>query len=267
MSSRLPAAIMLALCLGILCLAAPSRASTVWLYGGTNNASVYGVTADTALSIGWKDTQLTQAQPSVIWGTNATLQANLNNAAGFTRSAILFGFDGTGIPSTATILSATLFLTVNNFAGSVDTWQIRGVAAADAGWMEGEASFDKPFLSAASWSGGGAFDSSLGTVFGSFTESNPASGSLFSLDVTSALQAIVNGTSAGLALLNYSNVSAGPGSAQRISFHSDESATPAYRPGLLVEFTTTAVPEPSRTLLFLGAAFMSALRRRRGTPH
>ena len=63
MSSRLPAAIMLALCLGILCLAAPSRASTVWLYGGTNNASVYGVTADTALSIGC----LFRAQELRLW--------------------------------------------------------------------------------------------------------------------------------------------------------------------------------------------------------
>ncbi|MFM2165853.1 MAG: hypothetical protein RIS79_224, partial [Verrucomicrobiota bacterium] len=66
--------------LGAMALEVSCPASTVWLYGATNNASVYGVTVDSARAIGWKDTQLTQAQPTVIWGSNASMQANLNNA-------------------------------------------------------------------------------------------------------------------------------------------------------------------------------------------
>ncbi|MFM2165854.1 MAG: hypothetical protein RIS79_225 [Verrucomicrobiota bacterium] len=239
-----------------------SAQSFVNWYGNTNNAAGYGVTVTGSYSPGtWQDAMVANGIPATNFGSQVTMQANWNNSIGNNRQAILMSFGSLGLTVGDTITSAQLHTSFvsGGAATNQDTWHVFGLNTpldeGTATWNTMGAALD------AAWAGGVLIGNP--NYYGTFsTVGLPANdGDQFSINVTSALQAYQSGTISTLALINFTNVPVGPGSSERLAFHSSEASTTGYQPGLAV--TVSPVPEPGSALLLGAASTFALLRRRR----
>ena len=239
-----------------------SAQSVVNWYGNTNNSAAYGVTVTGSYSPGtWQDTMVAHATPASNFGSLDNMQANWNSPLGSNRQAILMTFGNLGLSGGQFITNAQLhtnFLSAGA-ATNQDTWHVFGLNTPlnenTVTWNSIGATLD------AAWAGG--LVPGNPNYFSTFSTVGLAGsdGENFSINVTSALQAYKAGTISTLALINFSNVPVGPGSAERLGFYTSEAVTVANQPGLAV--TVSPVPEPGSALLLGAASSLALLRRRR----
>lgn len=237
----------------------------------------------------------TGAQDTMIL-TNSGGQQNLNfggrtdfdvgtfNGSGTARHTLI-RFDLTSLAGQfSTITGVTLRLTFSDTLVSFNvstsnTVEVHQVAAANAGWVEGNGSSTAGTGGQSTWDflnqwpnnpwagSGGA--STPGTDFLAATVAStpwsgaPPVGTTFDLVFTdtSFLSSWISGTNSGLFLKDATeNVTA----ENRVNFYSSEFGTVAFRPELIV--TYTAIPEPSSLALLAGLGVLSGrffLRRKR----
>lgn len=229
----------------------------VWYYGSNPTAPA---PADSALAVDWKDTFVNPYSANTSYGALTTHIVQQRRTVPPLQAHALFSFggllgSGPGQLSPDTpITSATLYLYVDSVSGS-QTFNIRGLSPADAGWVQNEATYNSS-AAGSSWSGGNLSASLTGTVYGS--SFNPGGTGWFPIDVTSSLQAYQHGDISGIALLASDTPVSG---IRNFVFQSNEGL---HGPGLLV----TTVPEPALwptiALVVAGAA---GIARRRSSRH
>jgi hypothetical protein len=169
------------------------------------------------------DTYIDGGSPTNNYGSDNTFEVRPDNGAD--RRGLL-KFDLSSIPSNATITSATLYL----YERGNKTGQTTYIYRVTSNWNESTVTWSN-------WSlPGGNFDSST-SYFGYLPEQNNC---MLTMDLSSLVQAWMNGTYTNYGLMLYST---GPN--HIISYSSKESGTPAEWPKLnIVYVTPTSTPTP-----------------------
>lgn len=239
--------------------AASAQTTTKWFYGNSNNSATFGVTADSSSAIDWQDGWASELTPTNNNFGGGSIQTNRPSTLGSNESVAMFGFGGTGLNS-ADVTAASLYF-VQDFGHAV-TWNIIGLPSGDSVWDTASMSWnDINGAGAGDWTGGTlGTAAAAGLSFGSFATSGLGVDANVNVDITSAFKAYLDGTIGGIAFVNLSNGSSLTAADQRLVMFSDDNATAALRPGLLV---TQAIPEPSASLLGLLGVVGLLTRRKR----
>ena len=244
-----------------LASAALGQTST-WFYGATNNSTNYGVTPTNSQAVTWMDNWAGGADPELTKYNTESLQASRPDLEGLEQGIIMYGFGGLGITA-AEVTSASLYLTHDySYPESApNTWNIVGIAAGNSNWDTNKMTWgDLDTSTTADWTGGTLLGSLTGN-YGTFQDFGNINDIKFSIDITAALKAYLDGTISGIAFVNSNPTDAFGGANYAFSPFSDNSVTATNRPGLLVNIAP--VPEPSSSLLALSGALVLLLRRRR----
>jgi hypothetical protein len=171
------------------------------------------------------DTYIDAGAPLNNYGTNNTFDVRPDNGAD--RRGLL-KFDLTSIPANSTVTSATLYL----YEQGNKTGQTTYIYRVTSGWSEAAATWN-------SWSApGGDFDSGI-SYFAFIPDQNNC---MLTLDISSLVQAWVNGAYNNYGLLLYS---LGPN--HIISYASKEDGTASRQPKLDIVYSVPATNTPTRT--------------------
>ena len=211
--------------LAVAVAASPMFAGTVIVLGASQDAALMG-------GGGWNNSSL------------GAWQWLMMSPDGGTSSLGLVMFDLSGVPSGATVNSATLTLYQSSNAQrggvAVDLYRVTSA------WNEATVTY----TTRPSWNP---------AVVSSLAIGDGSAGLFRSWNVTSSVQGWVNGTYANDGLLLMRN----PDATLWPDFSSKESTTAADRPSLSVDYSSpTGTPEPSMLLLVGSGAALLLLRKR-----
>lgn len=222
----------------LICPSAARAEQTLWLYGSSDNAATYGVTADASYAITWKDNWASEQSPPTARAGSASLQVNRPTSLGTNESVVCYGWSGLNSISglTAARIKSVKLYYKQDYGHSV-AWQLYGLPVSDAAFDAASTTWDDI-------DGAGALDWSNGTMgataaagmnLGSFTSDGElGTDTLKNIDITRAFKLILQGCLGGVAMGNFSNGTTFTASDQRLVIYSNENATVTNRPGLLV---------------------------------
>ncbi|PDH31331.1 MAG: hypothetical protein CNE95_01080 [Puniceicoccaceae bacterium MED-G30] len=229
-------------------LATPAMAVVNWYNSSAadnSGGATVPIDGTTTTPSGWVDT---------FFGTQATGQSGQQNAQanGPATSQInpplvnsqpnymAFGFGNLGIAAGSTINAASLNVSANN-VGVTQTYTIYGLTGTVDNNLE--------------WANAN-FNPTTANTYGTFT-SFTGSGTV---DLSSAIQAYVNGVITGIAIGTTDSAGAFNINDNYLTFATSENSNTALRPSLMVDF----VPEPSTYALIFGlVALVGVVRRRK----
>jgi hypothetical protein len=212
------------------------------LFPGAAYADTYSSQPDESTGV---DTYLRDTAATANYGTGTVLQVG-EYTGNFINYTTLIKYDLSGIPSNATITSATLSLWVSaDYADNAPTVEVRRVKR---NWGESTATWNT-YDGSNNWStagGTGANDVDTATATGSEALSASLSAGTevqFTLD-TAEVKKLTDGTYTNYGWL----LKVASGSDNCYGFHSSSSATSGYRPKLVIVYSVaTATPTTTAT--------------------
>jgi len=218
-------------------------------------ASLFGVPLASWVAVVWADTATFQpggegfdarfddAAPTTNLGNSITIRVRATSGTIY-RTAIKFNL--TTIPVTATVTSATLYLTISAADTTSDDVAVE-LYPLLRNWVEGEVTWNI-FSTGNNWTTAGAENVGTdrsGTSVGNFNVPNDSGvGTVFTITLsTGHVQDWVSG-----AVANYGWLIRGSSGANSITMASSDNATTSYRPKLVIEYSlesATATPTPT----------------------